>query len=171
MHWSWSSFSILFHPPGLFNLIKSRNTWYSLTQERFFDYMYKVWFLPKICQFFLIETCIKLQKSFLLSVTWTFNYSGCCHKVLLWGSLRWEIHITCNHGQGNGLGPERSYHRLHQTFASLWPNFWSRILEIDSIPLWYELKPINAYHEATYFNFYIGHEWAKGILVETLKLI
>jgi hypothetical protein len=38
---------------------KSRKTWYSLIQERFFDYLYKVWFLPSlsiwICQFFCLK--------------------------------------------------------------------------------------------------------------------
>ncbi len=59
----------------------------------------------------------------------------------------------------------------HTTFVSLRPNSWFGVLELDSSPLQYELGLEDVYQEAIDVSFKIGHEWAYGILVETLEPI
>jgi hypothetical protein len=122
----------------------------------------------------MIETC-DLQKSLLLGLAWTFDYSGHGCKALLWGNFGWEIKVTFqtigNNGQGNGLGLEGSYLRFHKTFANLWPYFWSWVPETNLGPLRYELGARNVHREAIHASFYTSHEWIKGILVETLEPI
>jgi hypothetical protein len=136
--------------------------------------MYKVWFLLNLpFEPINFSDWCDLHKSFIFGVMWAFNCNECGHKILLWRSSKWKIEVTFQivgtNGQGDGSRLEESYLHLHKAFANLRPCYWSRVPKIDLSPLQYELEAENAHWRATNVNFYTGHEWIEGILVETLK--
>lgn len=51
----------------------------------------------------------------------------------------------------------------------MWPSAWSKVLQVDSTPLWHELGLGNVDHKAINASFYTSDKWGEGFIIEAME--